>query len=344
MADAAVPEPRSLAVRLLLWPLTILRRLLGVIPTVIDMYFTRRLPQQAAGIAYRVLFSLAPLAIVLVSIFGFVLRSTDIRQHVVSALVDALPVSEEGEQNVNDAISKLASPVSALGLISLLLFVWGATGMMAAIRIGLETAMGVEQGRPAARSKLVDLLLIVGVGVLVLLVVGLNVATQVVSAVAVRGSAWLGVGEGVVNFASKNAVPVVLSMIVVMLLYRFVPARRLRLRDAVAGAFVTALLFLAISLLTTYLFRQISQLSVVYGSLAAVLVFLYTVYLYATALLVGAAVAAAWAAPADGTGDPVGVQVKRAIVGLFVPTDEERDAAEAGAPDSDATDQPTRDA
>jgi YihY family inner membrane protein len=172
------------------------------------------------------------------------------------------------------------------------------------------------------------LLLVVGVGMLVLLVIALNVATQVVSAVAERGSEWLGVGEGVVNFASKNVVPVVLSMVVVIMLYRFVPARRLRLRDTVAGAFVTALLFLAISLLTTYLFQQTSQLSVVYGSLAAVLVFLYTVYLYASALLVGAAVAAAWAAPPGEPGDPVGVQVKRAVVGLFVhPAD--RDTATA---------------
>jgi hypothetical protein len=101
-----------------------------------------------------------------------------------------------------------------------------------------------------------------------------------------------------------------------------------RLRDTGAGAFVTALLVLANSLLTTYLFHQTSQLSVVYGSLAAVLVFLYPVYLYASALLVGAAVAAAWAAPPGEPGDPVGVQVKRAVVGLFVhPAD--RDTATA---------------
>jgi uncharacterized BrkB/YihY/UPF0761 family membrane protein len=48
-------------------------------------------PQQAAGIAYRVLFSIAPLAIVLVSIFGLVLQDDGVRQDVVDSIVDALP-------------------------------------------------------------------------------------------------------------------------------------------------------------------------------------------------------------------------------------------------------------
>jgi membrane protein len=316
------PRPRSWPKRLLLWPIAILRRLLGVVPVTIEAYFARRLPQHAAGIAYRVLFSLAPLAIILVSIFGLVLTNDAIREDVIAAIVDRLPVSEQGERDVTDAVTRIASPASALGLLSLLVFAWGATGMMAAIRIGLETAMGVERSRPAARGKLVDFVLVLGVGVLVLLVVGLNLAVQVVSSVAQRFADWLGVGEGLVGFFSRNSVPVVLSMIIVMLLYRFVPAGRPGFRAALAGSLVTALLMFGISLLSFFLFSKVTQLSVVYGSLAAALVFLYTVYLYATALLAGAAFAAAWALPPGGPGDPIGVQVKRAVVGLFVHPDE----------------------
>ena len=57
-------------------------------------------PQQAAGIAYRVLFSIAPLAIVLVSIFGLVLQDDSVRQDVVNTIVDALPVSAAGRHDV----------------------------------------------------------------------------------------------------------------------------------------------------------------------------------------------------------------------------------------------------
>ena len=78
-----------------------------------------------------------------------------------------------------------------------------------------------------------------------------------------------------------------------MLLYRFVPARRLRFQDAVAGGVVTGLLLLAISAASAFVYNQVAELSVIYGSITAVLVFLYSVYLYASAILFGAALAGA---------------------------------------------------
>ena len=68
-----------------------------------------------------------------------------------------------------------------------------------------------------------------------------------------------------------------------------------------------------------------TRLSVVYGSLTAAFVFLYSVYLYASALLFGGQVAAAWSAPAEPGGDPPIVQIKRAVRGLFTASDAERE-------------------
>ena len=100
-----------------------------------------------------------------------------------------------------------------------------------------------------------------------------------------------------------------------MLLYRFVPGRRLRLLDALAGAITTAILLLAISFASSRIYDNVTRLSIVYGSLTAALVFLYSVYLYASALLFGGQVAAAWSAPADPGGEPAIAQIKRALLG-----------------------------
>ena len=59
---------------------SVLAKLVAVIPQAIDGYFAHRLGQHAAAIAYRVLFSLAPLAIVLVSVFGLVLQNDEVRR------------------------------------------------------------------------------------------------------------------------------------------------------------------------------------------------------------------------------------------------------------------------
>ena len=226
-------------------------RSLRVIPQAIDGYFADRCGQHAAGIAYRVLFSLVPLSIVLVAIFGLVLRNDELRNDVINEIVDALPLSESGGADVTRQIEKLASPATALGLVSLLVFGWAATGMMASLRAGLEVAMRVERGRPAVRGKLVDVILIVGAAALVLGAVLLNLATQVSDGLdrAIR-STGSGSTAGLLEQGVRNGVPLALTTGVVLLLYRFVPARRLKLGDALAGAIVTALLLLAISLVS----------------------------------------------------------------------------------------------
>jgi membrane protein len=295
------------------------RKLVRVVPDALQHFFADRCTKESAAIAYRVLFSLAPLAIVLVSIFGLVLQSDSIRQDVVNTLVDALPVSVAGRRDVEKAITAIATPASAAGLVSLIVFVWAATGMMTALRQGLEIAMGVTESRPMARGKLVDLALIVGAALLVIVTAGITLLGTLLQRASDSFGDLLGIGGGTVAGLLLRGSGFVLSIVVVLLLYRFVPARGLRIRDGVVGAILTALLLQLISLASGYIYEKTTRLSVVYGSLTSALVFLYSIYLYASALLLGAECAAAWSRPAPtGPGEPVLVQVRRGVLGLFV--------------------------
>jgi membrane protein len=296
----------------------ITKKVARVIPDAVQRFFADQCPQQAAGIAYRVLFSIAPLAIVLVSIFGLVLQDESVRHDVVNTVVDALPVSAAGRKDVEDAITGIATPASAAGLAGLLVFAWAATGMMTAIRRGLESAMGVAESRPPARGKLVDLGLIVGAAVLVLVTVGITLLGNLVQRASGSLGEAIGLGAGTLASGLLHGAKFVLSVAVVLLLYRFVPARGLRIRDGLAGAIVTALLFLLISFASGWINERTTRLSVVYGSLTTALVFLYSVYLYSSALLLGAEVAAAWSRPQTADGEPILTQLKRAVLGLFV--------------------------
>src|SRR4051794_13492027 len=149
-------------------------KLVRVLHYALSRFFKDRCPRDAAAIAYRVLFAVGPLAIVLVTIFGLLLQDDDIRRRVVDAVVGALPVTAAGRSDVEDALTTIASPATAAGFISLVLFAWTASGMMAAIRQGLETAMNVEETRSLARGKLVD-------GALVLCAAGLVLFTVAVT-------------------------------------------------------------------------------------------------------------------------------------------------------------------
>jgi uncharacterized BrkB/YihY/UPF0761 family membrane protein len=81
------------------------------------------------------------------------------------------------------------------------------------------------------------------------------------------------------------------------------------------------MLLLAISLGSGWIYDRATGLSVVYGSLTAALVFLYSVYLYASALLLGAEFAAAWSHPGPATDERFGAKVRRLLFGLFVHQD-----------------------
>lgn len=321
MAEARAPEKPSWVARLARWPLGVVQCLFRAVPAAIDGYFRDRLMQHAAGIAYRVLFSLVPLTIVLVSIAGIVLQNEARREDVVDRIVSYLPFTEEGTSSVEAAITKLATPTSVFGLVSLLVFFWASSGMMGAVRTGLEAALRVEpdRRRPAVRAKLVDLILVAGAGALLITMIAVTVAAQVVLRLVGGAAEAVGLEGGLLPEVLRVAIPLGVATVVVMLLYRFVPARRLRFGDAVVGGVVTGILLLAISAASAFVYNQVADLSVVYGSITAVLVFLYSVYLYASALLFGAELAAAWSAPPDdGPAVPIREQIRDAVVGLFV--------------------------
>jgi Virulence factor BrkB len=103
-------------------------------------------------------------------------------------------------------------------------------------------------------------------------------------------------------------------------------------RAALTGAIVTALLLRLISLASGWIYERTTRLSVVYGSLTSALVFLYSMYLYSSALLLGAEVAAAWSRPRREDGAPILTELKRGLLGLLV--------TQKVSPD----DQPNRDA
>ena len=293
-------------------------RLIGTMSAAGSRYFAAGCPQHAAGIAYRVLFSLAPLAIVLVSVFGLVLQDDDVRESVIDRIIDVLPVDASGRADVEKAIEAIATPASAAGLVSLLVFFWAASGMMGALRRGLEAAMGVGQARPIVRSKLVDLALVGATAILILVSVGVGVVAELMDELVAGLSAAIGIEGDAVEQAIGLFLPFLLWVATALLIYRFVPAAGLRMSDALAGAVVTALLILGISLAADLVYATTTDWSVIYGSLTTVLVFLYAVYLYASALLVGAAVAAEWSRPHERPHEPLRVRARSTVRGLFV--------------------------
>jgi membrane protein len=318
-------EPHRRTARLLRGPLDVASGVANALPRAVEDLFRDRLPQYAASISFHVLFSLFPLTIVLVSIFGLVLTDDDLRQRVIDELVEVLPVSESGEQDVANSIEGIATPLSAIGLISLVALLWGASGMMTSLRVGLETALKVERGRPAAHAKLVDFALLGIVGLLVLLVIGLTAVLGFFQGLIDDAVDGLGI-DAYVTFLFQDGLQLVLIALLALGLYRFVPARKLRTRGALAGAILTSVLTWGATKVLALLFADFSRYNLIYGSLAGVMTFLFYVYVVALIFLLGAEFAYAWSQGPGPPGPPVGARIWGFFRGLFVHHDDDRPA------------------
>jgi membrane protein len=332
MSETGAVERNGRIARLARGPLDVVHGIAIALPRAVEDLFRDRLPQYAASISFHVLFSLFPLTIVLVSIFGLVLTDDELRQDVIDELVSVLPVSESGQTDIANSIEGIATPLSAIGFVSLIALLWGASGMMASLRVGLENALKVERGRPAAHAKLVDFILLAIVGVLVLLVVGLSAFAAFFDRLVDRAVESIGLDADFPGVLIQDAFQLVVVALMALGLYRFVPARKLRTRGAVAGAILTTVGIWGATKVLALLFGDFSRYNLIYGSLAGVMTFLFYVYVVALIVLLGAEFAYAWSQPPGAPGPPLGARVAGFFRGLFVYREEEREPPERRGP------------
>jgi membrane protein len=135
-------------------------------------------------------------------------------------------------------------------------------------------------------------------GVLLLVAFGLTLAVRVVERLGERiGSA---VGMESLGSAAGDVAQAVVSLALVfgtvLLLYRYVPPVRPRFAELWAPALLAAVAIGATQVGYGIYLSRFASYNLVYGSLAAVIGFLFLVYLCAAIFLFGAQLAATWPA------------------------------------------------
>jgi membrane protein len=302
----------------------VIGRLVWSAEAAFSKYRTDRCPQLAAAISYHVLFALVPLFAFVGTIFGLVLQDDERRQEVIDYLVDRFPLSEEAGVDLERVLADIPTPVSVIGLVSILAVLWAASGMMAAMRVGLTAALADGSTRPFAQSKLVDFLLVLGVALLLLVSFGLSIVVNAVE----RWSDTLAQELGAAGFGQWSILGIILppliAFVVFLLVYRLVPPVRPRFRNLWVGAAVAAIGFELVKIGFSLYLTHVARYDVLYGSLGSLFAFLFAVYLQASVFLFGAEVASAWSRSAIVEDVATGPQVSLprrllgAVRGLFV--------------------------
>ncbi len=247
-------------------------------------------PQFAAAISYYVLFSLFPLAILLVAVAGLVLRDDSVRDALVDTIVANVPLSEDGAGDVEAILENVASGASGVGVLGLIGLAWSASGLMGTIRVALSVVWGAEP-RPFVRGKLIDFAMLVAAGVLVLLSLGLTVAARVVADVSepvADALARIGWGPNTIEVALGFLAPFLLSLVTFGLAYRLIPSATTTLRSIWPGILVAAVGFEGAKHLFALYLENFGRYEAVYGSIGAIVALQTWLYLSAYVFVFGA--------------------------------------------------------
>jgi membrane protein len=296
----------------------------------VQEFFADGCPQRAAAISYYGLLSLFPLVILVVGALGVVLDSTSARDQVIDFVLDRVPLrADAGRRDLRDLLAGVTDYSTGFGVIGAVGLLVAATGVMGAIRHGLNAAWDVRDPRPPLIAKLVDLLLVLGFGLVATASLALSLLVRFTASAADTLAGWLGTGLPVTIFGWVAPVaPVVLSLGIFAGLYRIVPARRTTLRDSWPGVLVATAGFEAAKAGFSLYLANFSRYEAIYASLGSVIAFLVFCWLAANVLLLGAEVASEHARlrrepPADDPqGPPLRERVKRGLRSLVVRQDD----------------------
>ena len=260
----------------------------------------------AASIGYYSLLSFFPFLLLILSILSKMAVGPG-EKSILPVLQRALP-SNALIKFVGEGLDQLAAAPLQLTVVGTIFTLWASMGVFSAVTSAVNHAWGVEKPHGYLKQKLIAFIMLAAAGLLML------VALFLVSTVEVVQASWFAAvveqHPSLSNFGGMvyGNLPTVLFILVLGLIYYWVPNAQVRLRDVWFGAVLAGLLWrLTFSAFSWYV--SVARFNV-HGSIATVVVFLTWVYLSAVIALYGVEVTAAYARlrkqlPAEAPAAPV---------------------------------------
>ena len=246
----------------------------------------------AASVAYYALLSVFPFFLLLFSILGMVASRESHHAAVVTFLMRAFPTHIDFLSAQLDALQKTRLRLGVGGAVAL---VWASLGFFSAISSAVNYAWRVEKPRSYLRHKLFSFFMLLAAGLMLML------ALLAGSVLQLGHVSWA--AELVARFPALGVLGTIVFrytalfffIIVVGLIYYFVPNAPVRFRDVWPGAIFTGVLWqVALEGFSFYL-HDMSRFNLIHGSVAAVVVFLVWIYTSSVILLYGVELTATYA-------------------------------------------------
>ncbi|MDQ7799180.1 MAG: YihY/virulence factor BrkB family protein [Candidatus Edwardsbacteria bacterium] len=236
--------------------------------------------QRAAGVAYYAILSTFPLLLGLIAVFGYFLPSLNLQEELLIFVGKNLPGATDFlKQNIVSVV-KLRGPV---GVLSIVLLFWSASGMFGAIAQAINRAWDNRRGRRFYIGKAHEVGMALGTGILFLSSLGASTLISISGEIFDLPPTFIVLVE-----VGSRLAAFLLLLAVFLLLYKFIPNVKTHWRYVWPGALLAAILFeIARTLFILYL-EKYANYQLIYGSIASIIILLVWIYYSAFIMILGA--------------------------------------------------------
>jgi membrane protein len=244
----------------------------------------------AAAVAYNLLFSLFPFALAIISIAGFAMESPRFEERVIAALGSLIPVAKGMIANV---LRGVIDARAATGVVAILGLIWTASAFFDALRKSLNAAWGIPNATSFVKGKLIAIGMTICAFIVLIVYIWLSTAVRFIQVAHLDSELFQSISDGGVATFVYPTLSAMLAFLLILLLYRFVPAKRPAWRDIWPEALMAAAGFEIVRFALIWYLRNFAEYNLVYGSVGAIIALLLFIYLSAWVLLFFAEVSAA---------------------------------------------------
>jgi membrane protein len=264
-------------------------RLPTIVKRTLVSFYDDQMTHHAAALTYYGLMSLFPATLLGLSLLGLIGQYPETYNAIIEYLEDVAPASvvEPLDRSLRTALQNKGTAATAL-VISVVVALYGTTGVLEAARRALNVVFEVDSGRSFLRRKIVDIgstvvLMTLVLCSLIMVFVGGRFADDLFD--------FVGLGPTAAQIWSLARWPgaVVVAMVAFAYVYYVTPDVKQRsFRWLTPGAVVGVLIWLLVSYgLSTYVSR-IADVGAIYGAFTAAIVLVLWLWLTFVALLFGA--------------------------------------------------------
>lgn len=239
----------------------------------------------AQALAFNAVFAVFPIVILTVATLAFVFGGKAGAADTQALIASLAPGIQE---IINDNVRQIVALRGLSGALAVVALIWSGKNLFQSLAYALNRALGVADGRPLVADILVALVMLPIIGVL--FIIATIVPLAITFVVSFGGFPHAALLTQVVGYGTG----VVLIFTIAMVLYTYLPNRKVGPTFAIPGAIFVTIAWeiaqIAFAIYSTHVdFRH------VYGALAALALLMVWFYYMASIFLFGAELSAQWA-------------------------------------------------